>query len=172
MINFVLIHLRCTSSAFNLRYLHVILSRSCVSEAESYSCSVGSRCTHWYVNYGNKNHKHWNCNPSFVIYIYLHFQYTSQMTNLTVLPCVLSTNCRYVSVCIRRSCNHQCIFGTLAATRSSVRPSSSFVVLRAVAGAHNGEIFKIDSIYIIKSIQLSNSKCILNILSGIFVNMH
>ena len=91
-------------------------------------------------------------------YIYLHFQYTSQMTNLTVLPCVLSTNCRYVSVCIRRSCNHQCIFGTLAATRSSVRPSSSFVVLRAVAGAHNGEIFKIDSIYIIKSIQLSNSR--------------
>ena len=75
-----------------------------------------------------------------------------------MLPCVLSTNCRYVSVCIRRSCNHQCIFGTLAATRSSVRPSSSFVVLRAVAGAHNGEIFKIDSIYIIKNIQLSNSR--------------
>ena len=77
MINFVLIHLRCTSSAFNLRYLHVILSRSCVSEAESYSCSVGSRCTHWYVNYGNKNHKHLNCNPSFVIHETLYlFIYT------------------------------------------------------------------------------------------------
>ena len=161
MINFVLIHLRCTSSAFNLRYLHVILSSSCVSEAEGYSCSVGSRCTHWYVNYGDKNHKHLNCNPSFVIcyiYIHLHVQYTSQMTNLTVLPCVLSTNCRYVSVCVRSSCNHQCIFGTLAATRSSVRPCSSFVVLRTVAGAHNGEIFKIDSIYIRKDIQLSNSR--------------
>ena len=152
MINFVLIHLRCTSSTFNLSDLHVILSSSCVSKAERYGCSVGSRCSHWYVNYGNKNHKYLNCNPSFVI-IYLDFQYTSQMTNLTVLPCVLSTNCRYVSVCIRSSCNHQCIFSTLATTRSSVCPCSSFVVLRWIARAHNGEIFKIDSIYIRTSIQ-------------------
>ena len=157
MINFVWIHLRCTSSAFNLRDLHVILSSSCVSKAERYGCSVGSRCSHWYVNYGNENHKYLNYNPSFVIhetlYIYMHFQYKAKMTNLTVLPCVLSTNCRYVSVCIRSSCNHQCIFSTLATTRSSVCPCSSFVVLRWIARAHNGEIFKIDSMYIRKSIQ-------------------